>query len=148
MLLRKGQQMFEDATAGVHPGVISQFEDAGIAETKFGPKAQVRIVYVLAETDSAGRQKRIRKHYTATLHEKSNLGKLLFALTGKFPDELDSSTLIGKQVLLTFGTVVKDGVTKVRLYGVENAPAGQAVLIPGIAGVGIPQAAQPDVEKP
>ena len=36
-----------------------------------------------------------------------------------------------KQVVLTLGTVVKDGQERVRLYGVETAPDGQNIQIPG-----------------
>lgn len=131
MQLRKGESKFEQATAGKQAAVVARFEDIGTQETKFGDRAQCRIVYVLAELDSNGRQKRISQTLTASLHEKSKLTALLTQILGSVPDEFDSEALIGKQVVLNLGTVVKDGAERVRLYSVESAPAGQNVQIPG-----------------
>lgn len=132
MQLRKGESKFEQATAGKQPAVIGKFEDIGTQETKFGDRAQCRIVYVLAECDSSGRQKRISQTVTASLHEKSKLTAVLTQILGSVPDEFDSDLLIGKQVVLNLGTVIKDGQERVRLYGVEAAPEGQNVQIPGV----------------
>jgi len=85
---------------------------------------------VLAECDSNGQQKRISQTLTASLHEKSKLTAVLTQILGSVPDEFDSDTLIGKQVVLNLGTVIKDGQERVRLYGVEPAPEGQKVQIP------------------
>lgn len=131
MKLKKGESKFEQANAGKQPAVISRFEDIGTQETKFGDKAQCRITYVLAEVDSNGRQKRMNQTLTASLNEKSKLTAVLTAILGSVPDEFDSEMLIGKQVVLTLGTVIKDGAERVRLYGVEAAPDGQNVQIPG-----------------
>jgi hypothetical protein len=127
MQLRKGESKFEQATAGKQAGVIAKFEDIGVQETKFGDRAQCRIVYVLAECDSSGRQKRISQTLTASLHEKSKLTAVLTQILGSVPEEFDSEVLIGRQVVLTLGTVVKDGTERVRLYGVDAAPDGQNV---------------------
>jgi len=127
MQLKKGESKFEQATAGKQAAVIAKFEDLGVQDTKFGDRAQCRIVYVLAECDSSGRQKRISQTLTASLHEKSKLTAVLTQILGSVPDEFDSEVLIGKQVVLTLGTVVKDGTERVRLYGVEAAPEGQNV---------------------
>lgn len=151
MLLKKGQAMFEDATAGVHPAVISQFEDAGVAETPWGPKPQVRVIFFLAETDSAGRQKRFATRFTNSLNVRSNLGKFIMALFGlaDTPEEFDAATLIGKQCLLTFGTVTVAGVQKIRFYSAGPGAPGQNVLIPR-ASAAVVQAAKgkavPDTE--
>jgi hypothetical protein len=67
---------------------------------------------------------------TASLHEKSKLSAVLTQILGTVPDEFDSQVLIGKQVVLTLGTVTKDGKERVRLYGVEAAPEGQNVQVP------------------
>ena len=120
MQLRKGESKFEQAAAGKQPAVIAKFEDIGTHETKFGDRAQCRIVYVLAEC------------VTASLHEKSKLTAVLTQILGSVPDEFDSDALIGKQVVLNLGTVVKDGQERVRLYGVEAATEGQNVQIPGV----------------
>jgi hypothetical protein len=127
MQLKKGESKFEQVTAGKQPAVIAKFEDIGTQETKFGDRAQCRIVYVLAECDSSGRQKRISQTLTASLHEKSKLTAVLTQILGSVPDEFDSETLIGRQVVLNLGTVVRDGRERVRLYGVEAAPEGQNV---------------------
>jgi hypothetical protein len=87
-------------------------------------------VYVLAECDSSGRQKRVSQTLTASLHEKSKLTAVLAQILGTVPDEFDSEVLIGKQVVLNLGTVTKDGQERVRLYGVEAAAEGQNVQIP------------------
>ena len=127
MQLKKGESKFEQAKAGKQAAVIAKFEDIGIQDTKFGDRAQCRIVYVLAECDSTGRQKRISQTLTASLHEKSKLTAVLTQILGSVPDEFDSELLIGKQVVLSLGTVVKDGTERVRLYGVEAAPESQNV---------------------
>ncbi len=127
MQLKKGESKFEQASAGKQPAVIAKFEDIGVQETKFGDRSQCRITYVLAEVDANGRQKRIGQTLTASLHEKAKLTAVLTAILGTVPDEFDSEVLIGKQVVLTLGTVVKDGTERVRLYGVEAAPEGQNV---------------------
>jgi hypothetical protein len=127
MQLRKGESKFEQAKAGKQPGVIAKFEDIGVQETKFGDRAQCRIVYVLAECDASGRQKRISQTLTASLNEKAKLSAVLTKILGSVPEEFDSEVLIGKQVILTFGTIVKDGQERSRLYDVEAAPEGQNV---------------------
>lgn len=109
MQLKKGESKFEQATAGKRAAVIAKFEDIGTQETKFGDRAQCRIVCVLAECDSSGRQKRISQTLTASLHEKSKLTALLNQILGSVPDEFDSDVLIGHQVVLNLGTVIKDG---------------------------------------
>ena len=111
--------------------MIAKFEDIGTHETKFGDRAQCRITYVLAECDSNGRQKRLCQTLTASLHEKSKLSAVLAQILGSVPDVFDSDVLIGKQVVLNLGTVIKAGQERVRLYGVESAPEGQNVEIPG-----------------
>jgi hypothetical protein len=130
VLLKKGESKFEQAAAGTQPAVIAKFEDIGVQETKFGERAQCRIVYVLAECDSNGRQKRISQTLTASLHEKSKLTAVLTKILGSVPDEFDSDLLIGKQVVLTLGTVIKDGQERVRLYNVDSAPDSQNVQVP------------------
>ena len=131
MQLKKGESRFEQVSAGKQAAVIAKFEDIGMQETKFGDRAQCRIVYILAEVDSNGRQKRISQTLTASLHEKSKLSGLLTQILGNVPDEFDSDILVGKQVVLTLGTVIKDGHERVKLYGVEAAPEGQSVQFPG-----------------
>lgn len=130
MQLKKGESKFEAVSAGKQVAVIAKFEDIGMQDTKFGERAQCRIVYVLAEVDSNGRQKRVSQTLTASLHEKSKLSGLINKLLGNVPDEFDSNVLIGKQVVLTLGTVIKDGQERVRLYDVEAAPESQSVQIP------------------
>ena len=127
MQLKKGESKYEQAKAGKQPAVIAEFLDIGTQPTKFGDRNQCRITYILAECDSGGRQKRISQTLTASLHEKAKLTAVLTQIFGSVPDEFDSETLIGKQVILTLGTVVKDGKERVRLYGVEAAPDGQNV---------------------
>lgn len=130
MQLKKGESKFEQVAAGKQAAVIAQFQDIGMQETKFGDRAQCRIVYVLAEVDSNGRQKRISQTLTASLHEKSKLSAVVSQILGNVPDEFDSDTLIGKQVVLNLGPVMNGGRERVRLYGVEAAPHGQHVQIP------------------
>ncbi|MGB9072513.1 MAG: hypothetical protein WCC22_07550 [Terriglobales bacterium] len=127
MELKKGESKFEQATAGEQPAVISRFEDIGTQETRYGDRSQCRITYTLAELDSNGRQKRIAQTLTASLHEKSKLSALLTALLGEVPDVFKSDSLIGRQVVLNLGTVIKDGTPRVRLYGITPAPTGQNV---------------------
>jgi hypothetical protein len=130
MQLKKGETRFEQASAGDQPGVISRFEDLGTRETKFGDKSQCQIVYVLAETDQNGRQKRVAQTLNASLNEKSTLSAVLTGILGEVPEDFNSDILVGKQVLLTFGVVTRDGKERVRLYAVKAAPPGQNVQIP------------------
>ena len=130
MQLKKGESKFEQAKAGDQPAVISKFEDLGNQETAYGDKAQCQITYVLAETDSKGRQKRVAQRLTASLHEKSKLSAVLIAILGSVPDTFESDVLVGRQVTLVMGTVTKDGKARTRLYDVKAAPEGQAVKIP------------------
>lgn len=127
MLWKKGETKFEQATAGKQPAVLAAIEDLGPQDTKWGERTQCKITYVLAELGSTGRQKRVSQTVTQSLHEKSKLTALLTSILGSVPDELDPNTLIGIQVILTLGTVVKDGQEKTRLYAVEPAPEGQNV---------------------
>lgn len=125
--LKKGSSAYEQASVGDQPAVVSRFESIGTNETPYGDRAQCRVTYTLAECDSNGRQKKIAQTLTASLHEKSKLTALLTALFGEVPETFKSTSLIGVQVILNLGTVIKDGKERVRLYGVTKAPAGHHV---------------------
>lgn len=130
--LKKGASKYESPIAGKQPAVVSKFEDIGEQETKFGLKSQCRIIYTLQEVGSGGQQKRISQTLTASLHEKSALSAVVTSILGSVPDVFDADSIIGKQVLLNLGVIVKDGIERTRLYGVEAAPAGQNVQCPKI----------------
>ena len=101
-----GGKEFEVVTEMIQPGVIADIVDKGMVDNKFKPGTQQHkcyFVWIVAEEDTEGRNKRVFQSFTVSLNEKSSLRKFLKTLgytefeAGK-PFQLD--TLIGTKRML------------------------------------------------
>jgi hypothetical protein len=88
---------FPIASEGVTLIVLADVEDLGMVNSeKYGPKPQVRLTWVLDEKDPEGNYFVIRRAFTNSLHEKSNLyGPVTDMLGKKPPVPFDLELLIG-----------------------------------------------------
>jgi len=72
---------------GLFPAVCSRADDLGTQETNFGSKHQIDL-YFIVETGEPPVRYEIRRRYTLSLHEKSNLRRDLESWRGaRFTDE-------------------------------------------------------------
>lgn len=72
-LVIKGSQDFEPAPPGLHHAVCVDVVNLGYQETKFGKKKQLKIVWQLKARDQKGKRFQVRRTYTQSLNDKSNL---------------------------------------------------------------------------
>jgi hypothetical protein len=88
---------FPIASEGVTLIVLADVEDLGMVNSeKYGPKPQVRLTWVLDEKDPEGNYFVIRRAFTNSLHDKSNLyGPVTDMLGKKPPVPYDLELLIG-----------------------------------------------------
>lgn len=101
-----GGKEFEAVTEMIQPGVIADIVDKGMVDNKFKPGTQQHkcyFVWIVAEEDTGGRNKRVFQSFTVSLNEKSSLRKFLGTLGYKefaagTPFVLDS--LIGTKRML------------------------------------------------
>ena len=96
---------FEPVTEMIQPGILADIVDKGQVPNKFKPgttQHKCVFVWILAEEDSEGRNKRVFKSFTVSLHEKASLRKHVKELTGKEVDgpSFDLDTLIGTKRML------------------------------------------------
>jgi hypothetical protein len=101
-----GTETYVPAPQGLHAAVCVGVIDRGIKETPWGKKPKVMLVWEIETRMENGRPFTIHKHYTRSLHEKSNLHKDLEAWRGKSftPDEIagfDLEKLLGTQCQVT-----------------------------------------------
>ena len=79
---------YELAPAGTYPARCIRVVDLGTQETKFGKKRQVYITWEIDELMESGKPFVVSSKYTASINDKSNLGKDLNQWRGKpFTDE-------------------------------------------------------------
>ncbi len=64
---------FEPAPIGMHHAVCVDVVNLGLCDTKFGKKKQLKIVWQTKDRGSKGERYQIRRTYTQSLNEKSNL---------------------------------------------------------------------------
>lgn len=97
---------FEAISEMLQPGVLADIVDKGMVPNKFKPGAEQHKCYfmwIVAEEDSEGRNKRVFQSFTVSLNEKASLRKFLATLgikdfeAGK-PFDLES--LIGTKRML------------------------------------------------
>ena len=96
---------FEPVTEMIQPGVLADIVDKGQVPDSFNPgktKHKCYFVWLLAEEDTEGRNKRVFKSFTVSLHEKASLRKHIKELTGKdvTGESFDLDSLIGIKRLL------------------------------------------------
>ena len=137
-----GGKEFEPITEMIQAGVIADIMDKGIVTVTYpgAPEKKVRkatVVWLLAEEDAEGRQKRAFQTFTVSLHEKSSLRKFLKSLGYKdeqFPrgGSFDLDTIIGTARMLVMSEEDgKDGGKYVRVTAVTALKKGQtAPVIP------------------
>lgn len=129
---------FEPVTEMIQPAVIADIVDKGEVPNKFKPgKTQHKcyFVWLVAEEDSEGRNKRVFESFTLSLHEKARLRARLKELGYKDFEEgkpFDLETLIGTNRTLVMaeedGT---DGGKYVRITAtIKLQPGQKAVKIP------------------
>lgn len=71
---------FEQVTEMIQPGVLADIVDKGQVPNKFKPgttQHKCYFVWIVAEEDSDGRNKRVFESFTVSLHEKAGLRKRL-----------------------------------------------------------------------
>lgn len=92
---------FTPVSEGVHAAVLAKIIDRGTEETPYGPKHKAMFVYITDETDAEGKPKLVFATYTVSVHEKSKLRKVLFALGKEIVDNrFDLDLLVGTQTQL------------------------------------------------
>jgi hypothetical protein len=95
-----GGSDFAPAPEGLHQAVCVDVIDLGVVKTSFGMKHQIRVVWQVAERNEKGDRFQIRRTYTPSLFEGSNLRRDLESWRGKaFTQEqlnrFDVEALIG-----------------------------------------------------
>jgi hypothetical protein len=99
-------KVFEAVTEMIQPGVLADIIDKGQVPNKFKPgttQHKCCFVWIVAEEDSEGRNKRVFKNFTVSLHEKASLRKFLGTLGYKDFEKGSSfelESLIGTQRML------------------------------------------------
>jgi hypothetical protein len=96
---------FEAITEMIQPGILADIVDKGEVPNKFKPgttQHKCMFVWILAEEDSEGVNKRVFQTFTVSLHEKASLRKFIKGLFGKDIESptFDLDTLLGTQRLL------------------------------------------------
>jgi hypothetical protein len=109
-----GGKDFEAVTEMLQPAVLADIVDKGVVPNKFKPgttQHKCYFVWIVAETDSEDRNKRVFQSFTVSLNEKASLRKFLGTLGIKeFPSAFDLDTLIGtKRMLVLSEEDSKDG---------------------------------------
>lgn len=114
---------FEPPPAGVHNGVCVDLIDQGMVMGKFGPKHKVRFVFELEMRNAQGQAYWVNEFFTATISEKSNLGKFLAMWRGR-PiepnEEIDIEKCIGIYALLVIDHQTRDGKTYARISAIQR----------------------------
>jgi hypothetical protein len=92
---------FPIASEGTTMVVIADVEDLGIQNDElYGPKPKIRLTWVLDEKDPEGNYFVIRREFTASMHEKSNLYPIVQDTLGKTPPvPFDLENLVGRSNL-------------------------------------------------
>lgn len=125
------------ASEGVTLLVLADVEDLGMVNSeKYGPKPQVRLTWVLEEKDEEGNYFVIRRAFTNSLHEKSNLYPIVTDILGKVPPvPYDLELLIGKVNLGVIKRKVSAngasaGKTFANIVSFLTAKPGQTFVVP------------------
>lgn len=133
MSVKVSIQSFELPAEGIQPAVLADVVDLGIQETQYGKKHKVRFVWVLAEEDSEGRQKRVFQKFTMSLNQKAGLYKTLTQMGVKVAadaKEFELEDLLGTQKQLVIGYSDGDGgKTYANVVSIMKAAAGQDVQV-------------------
>lgn len=93
---------FESVTEMVQSAVLADIVDKGMCDNKYKPGTKQHkcyFVWIVAEQDSEGRNKRVFESFTVSLNEKATLRKRLKEFGVKFEQgvEVDLESFIGTQ---------------------------------------------------
>lgn len=97
-VINNNQKEYERAKTGTYVGVIAEVVDLGIVvDPVYGNKAMVLIIWVLNKNDSEGNPFTVAQRLNQSLHEKSNLYKVVKKVTGQPPvAPFNTDSLVGK----------------------------------------------------
>ena len=128
---------FPIPSEGVTLIVLADIEDLGVVNSElYGPKPQVRLTWVLDEKDEEGNYFVIRRAFTNSLHEKSNLYGPVTDMLGKVPPvPYDLELLLGKVSLGVIKRKVSEkgaskGKTFANITAFLTPKPGQTFAIP------------------
>lgn len=83
IIAKKPENSFTPCPEGLHQAVCVDVVDLGIVKGQFGEKHKVEIRWQADSENENGRRFELRKWYTLSLHEKSNLRKDLECWRGR-----------------------------------------------------------------
>ena len=104
---------FEQVSEMIQPGVLADIVDKGFVDNKFKPGTKQHkcyFVWIVAEEDTEGRNKRVFQSFTVSLNEKASLRKFLATLGHKEFEAgkpFDLESLIGTERTLVMS--LEDG---------------------------------------
>jgi hypothetical protein len=136
VLIVKGTGDFVPAPEGLHSAVCVDLVDLGMQDTPWGERHKVLLIWEVACCMEDGRPFTVRKRYTASLHEKSNLNKDLKAWRGRpfTAEELagfDIEKILGAPCQVLVQHTEKDGSVYANVTAVMKAASGQKVVPSG-----------------
>lgn len=139
------QKNFEKPTEMIQKAVLADVVDKGLVPNKFkagSTQHKAYFVWILAEEDSEGRNKRVFQSFTVSLHEKATLRKLLKDFGVKVTKSKDGKELfdgaesvdlekyIGLQRTLVMSTEDGDnGEPYIKILATQKS-SGEGVEIP------------------
>jgi hypothetical protein len=82
-LIVKATKTYTPAPEGLHQAICCDVVDLGMVTGQYGTKPKVRIIWEIKELMADNRRFTVSQTYTATLHEKSKLHKLLKSWYGR-----------------------------------------------------------------
>lgn len=135
---------FEAIAEMIQPGVLADIVDLGMQPNPFKNGAmqhKVRFVWIVAEEDSEGRQKRVFERFTLSLNEKATLRKRIKEIRGRDLNaeesapgaSFDIETLVGSQrvLVLTQEDAKKPGDKPfIKVTATMPSKKGQTVTVP------------------
>ena len=144
MVIQYQSRDFEPAPAGPAAAVCIDVVDLGMRDTPFGVKRKLRIVWAIdkrmksPDRKTLGKPYIVGKHYTWSLHKKSNLRIDLENWAGKkfkesalVKDGYDVERLLGKPAFLSITHNVKDdGTTYANVTALMPLPDGMHAPLP------------------
>jgi hypothetical protein len=135
-MIIKGNGDFEPAPEGLHSAVCVDVVDLGIQQTPWGDRHKVLLVWEIAMLMDDRRPFIVRKRYTASLHEKSNLNKDLKAWRGQpfTAEELagfDIEKILKAPCQVLIQHTDKDGSVYANVTAIMKAAPGQKLAPSG-----------------
>ncbi|MGH7744948.1 MAG: hypothetical protein ACREQ5_09110 [Candidatus Dormibacteria bacterium] len=97
MIINNTGKNFEKPDAGLFVGVLADVVDLGLKDYGYGPKLQIRLVWILNAKDKEGNYYRVATQATGSLNEKARLYKIVRDILDAAPPvPFDIDFLIGK----------------------------------------------------